>query len=133
MINPPKCQKCGSEKLSFVQWVYCKMDVKVDDDFHTTYGPPQYDENQHPYFPGYVCRDCDNHTSCGNWLILTEQDLLKYLKMTPEDRQKKEEPFEACEMDYPKEDQVGQEDEEDIFGEPDATEQKEVQHVEAQK
>jgi len=81
-----KCNRCSSEKISYMKWVYCKQDVEIDADEHITYGEPHYSREKYStYGGGFICRNCDTFLSCGDWLVFTEKDLLKYLKMTAEE------------------------------------------------
>ena len=123
------CLTCGGKNLEYEKWVNCREPVKFHPGDHIVYGPPRIDDtNALGAECCYICSNCGEKPHyCGSYLY-DEDDLRSYLSLPLDERRKMDRDYMAA-----LEERAEMEDEEDIFDEPDATEPKEVQHVEAQK
>ena len=89
MYHSFNCNKCGSNKLSYGKWVYATADVNTQPGGNITYGPTVIDEDSElGGFSTFICAGCKTPLYCGHWAIETERELLDYLKMTPEARER---------------------------------------------
>ena len=113
-MNEFKCKKCGSNELSYQNYVLNKVEVNISDNNILHYEASKIDEKDtvHTGF-GFICRKCNYPVFYLDQWITNEEELLKYLSIDPVIMAEEEKKFE----DYVKEEIKMQEEKEQIIAE----------------
>ena len=92
--NKFTCPRCGSNKLAYHEYVKCITPVLLQENGHMEYMPSQIDEDDYmPVENTFICMSCEQHVEyCGHRLE-TEKDLLDYLELDPEIRNKQQQEY----------------------------------------
>ena len=82
-----KCLKCGSTNLGYQQWVESCSPVVIDSEGHLEYKQAIVDkDNELGAVGGFVCMDCKDTLYLRGSRVETEEELIAYLNLTPEER-----------------------------------------------
>ena len=96
------CSECGGHKLGYQKYIRWTVPVTIQKNGHVQYYEPEVDENDSADDEkGFYCVGCGELvTHCWHRMV-TEEDLLFYLNMSPEEREEQERQFgEAFERDF---------------------------------
>jgi hypothetical protein len=94
------CAKCGSNKLSYEQYVRSRSSVIKHDDGVFEYLQPTYDDNCIiEGYGGFCCADCGKPVYHYDMLMATEFDINVFLSIPPEQRIQQQQQWEQEELD----------------------------------
>lgn len=87
MLHDFICLKCGGQNLVYDKWVNCRDPVTIHPDEHIEYGPSMvYETFEFIGQSRFVCQACGDTLLHRSNSVVTEADLMKYLKMTLKER-----------------------------------------------
>lgn len=96
-LNQFTCSRCGSHDLSLEKWISCEEPLVFHDNGVIEYEAYQVDETEElAGLGGFMCRSCKTPLTYRGCRIETEEDLIAYLALSPEERQEQEELYQAC-------------------------------------
>ena len=94
-MNIFKCKNCSSTNLAYQKYVRSDTPIEIKDDGTVYYCSPVINDDDYlAVSNGFFCRDCGymlEHSGCR---METEKDLLDYLTMDPEVRNKEQAEYE---------------------------------------
>lgn len=90
-----ECKKCGSNRLGYQKGVLCVSPVAIQSDNHVKYGQFKMGEDEDICFENsFLCMDCNSLVSHCSGRMETEKQLLDYLSMDHDVRDKERAEYE---------------------------------------
>lgn len=90
-----KCEKCGSNKLGYKKYSKCITPVSLQKNSNFEYGESEFDEDNYLISQnGFICMDCKSEVEHCGIRMATEKQLLDYLSMDPDVRNKEQAEYE---------------------------------------
>ncbi|AQT70069.1 hypothetical protein STSP2_03271 [Anaerohalosphaera lusitana] len=100
-MNDFKCVYCGSNDLKLNTWISCECDVAQNDDGSFYYhNSVEKHDVQLANLGSYECGDCRRSLVFGDRPIHSEDELVEYLKVSPEELRAMEKRYceESCQI-----------------------------------
>lgn len=91
------CRKCGAHELGYQKYAKCIAPVSLQENGHMEYGPSEIDEDDYLCAEdGFICLNCKALVEHCGWRVETEKQLIDYLTMDPDVREKEEAEYGDC-------------------------------------
>jgi len=85
------CRECGAHELGYQKYAKCTNPVFLQENGNMEYGISQYDEDDYLCADDcFICLNCKSFVEYCGFRIETEKQLLDYLAMAPQIREKEE-------------------------------------------
>lgn len=85
------CSECGSDQLAYQKYVKCSTPVVLHENGNIEYGQSKFDEDDYLCADNhFICMDCGASVEHCGWRFETEKQLIDYLTMDPDVRNKEE-------------------------------------------
>ena len=95
MLYDFECKRCKSNKLAYQKYAISQANVTIQPEEHIEYGVFRIHETAElDCWNSYVCLRCGQELQPFGVNIHTDRDLIKYLRLSPQERQRREEAYE---------------------------------------
>ena len=97
---PFSCQQCDSKKMYYKKFVKSMTPIILREDGTLEYLVPEHDEDDYvPVDVGLCCENGHMATMYYGYDFTTDKDIVHYLNLTPEERQKERDAYEEHQFD----------------------------------
>jgi len=88
------CRDCGAHELGYQKYAKCIAPVTLQENDHMEYGHSEIDEDDYLCAEdGFICLNCKALVEHCGWRVETEKQLIDYLTMDREVREKEEKEY----------------------------------------